>query len=42
MTTLMQRNAQPIQHGTSTRLFDVGQAVRLKGGLRTGPKTGEI
>ncbi|WP_245475468.1 MULTISPECIES: hypothetical protein [unclassified Mesorhizobium] len=42
MTTLMQRNARPIQHGAPARLFDIGQAVRLKGGLGVGPKTGEI
>ncbi|MEZ2329606.1 hypothetical protein AB6802_07775 [Mesorhizobium sp. RCC_202] len=42
MTSLMQRNARPIQHGAPLRLFDVGQAVRLKGGFGTGPKTGEI
>jgi hypothetical protein len=38
----MQRNARPIQHGAPVRLFDVGQTVRLKGGLGTGPKTGDI
>ncbi|RWA69260.1 hypothetical protein [Mesorhizobium sp.] len=42
MTTPMQRNARPIQHGAPTRLFDIGQAVRLKGGPGVGPKTGEI
>ncbi|TGS18893.1 hypothetical protein EN852_000735 [Mesorhizobium sp. M2E.F.Ca.ET.209.01.1.1] len=42
MTTLMQRNARPIQHGAPTRLFDIGQAVRLKGGPGVGPKAGEI
>ena len=42
MTTLVQRNARPIQHGAPTRLFDVGQAVRLKGNPGVGPKTGEI
>ncbi|RWH73445.1 hypothetical protein [Mesorhizobium sp.] len=42
MTTLMQRNARPIQHGASARLFDIGQAVRLKSGPGTGSKTGEI
>ena len=42
MTTLMQRNARPIQHGATTRLFEIGQAVRLKGGPGTGPKTGEV
>ncbi|RUW68762.1 hypothetical protein, partial [Mesorhizobium sp. M1E.F.Ca.ET.063.01.1.1] len=42
MTTLMQRNARPIQHGAPARLFDIGQAVRLKGGLGLGPNTGEI
>ena len=42
MTTLMQRNAQAIQHGAPARLFDIGQAVRLKSGPGTGPKTGEI
>jgi hypothetical protein len=38
----MQRNARPIQHGAPARLFDIGQAVRLKGGVGLGPKTGEI
>ena len=42
MTTLLQRNARPIQHGAPTRLFDIGQAVRLKGGVGVGPKTAEI
>ncbi|RWL99004.1 MAG: hypothetical protein EOR68_14475 [Mesorhizobium sp.] len=42
MTTLMQRNARPIKHGAPTRLFDIGQAVRLKGGPGIGPKTAEI
>ena len=42
MTTLMQRNAQAIQHGAPARLFDIGQAVRLKSGPGAGPKTGEI
>ena len=42
MTTLMQRNARPIQHGAPTRLFDIGQAVRLRGGAGAGPKTAEI
>ncbi|WP_244672878.1 hypothetical protein [Mesorhizobium sp. 131-2-1] len=42
MTTLMQRNARPIQHGAAAHLFDVGQAVRLKGGLGAGPRVGEI
>ena len=42
MTTLLQRNARPIQHGAPTRLFDIGQAVRLKGGVGVGPKTVEI
>ncbi|WP_430702186.1 hypothetical protein [Mesorhizobium captivum] len=42
MTTLMQRNARPIQHGAPARLFEIGQAVRLKGGVGVGPKTGEI
>lgn len=42
MTTLMQRKARPIQHGAPTRLFDIGQAVRLKGGVGLGPKTGDI
>ncbi|MDG4903522.1 hypothetical protein [Mesorhizobium sp. WSM4989] len=42
MTTLMQRNAQAIQHGAPAHLFDIGQAVRLKSGPGTGPKTGEI
>ncbi|CDX36549.1 conserved hypothetical protein [Mesorhizobium sp. SOD10] len=42
MTTLMQRNAQPIQHGAPTRLFYIEQAVRLKGGPGSGPRTGEI
>ena len=42
MTTLLQRNARPIQHGAPTRLFDIGQAVRLKGGVGVGPKTDEI
>ncbi|MBZ9761110.1 hypothetical protein LB553_09505 [Mesorhizobium sp. CA8] len=42
MTTLLQRNTRPIQHGAPARLFDIGQAVRLKGGLGVGPKTGEV
>ncbi|TPI08728.1 hypothetical protein FJW06_28030 [Mesorhizobium sp. B4-1-3] len=42
MTTLLQRNARPIQHGAPARLFDIGQAVRLKGSLGVGPQTGEI
>ncbi|TPI41872.1 hypothetical protein FJW07_05030 [Mesorhizobium sp. B3-1-9] len=42
MTTLLQRNARPIQHGAPPRLFDIGQAVRLKGGVGAGPKTDEI
>ncbi|PBB78583.1 hypothetical protein CK218_24185 [Mesorhizobium sp. WSM3879] len=42
MTTLLQRNARPIQHGALARLFDIGQSVRLKGGLGTGPRTGEL
>ncbi|PBC00897.1 hypothetical protein [Mesorhizobium sp. WSM3860] len=42
MTTLMQRNARPIQHGAPPRRFDLGQAVRLKGGLGTGPTSAEV
>lgn len=42
MTTLLQRNARPIRHGAPARLFDIGQAVRLKGGFGTGPRTDEI
>ena len=42
MTTLLQRNARPIQHGAPARLFDIGQAVRLKGGLGAGSRTDEI
>ncbi|WP_192254367.1 hypothetical protein [Mesorhizobium silamurunense] len=42
MTTLMQRNARPIQHGAPARLFDVGQAVRLKGSFGGASKVGEI
>ncbi len=42
MTSLMQRNARPIQHGAPQRLFDVGQAVRLKGGPGAGPRPGEV
>lgn len=42
MTTLLQRNARPIQHGPPPRLFDIGQAVRLKGRLGAGPKADEI
>lgn len=42
MTSLMQRNARPIQHGAPLRLFDVGQAVRLKGGPGAGPRPGEV
>ena len=41
MTSLMQRNARPIQHGAPARLFDIGQAVRLKGGFGA-PRTEEI
>jgi hypothetical protein len=37
----MQRNTRLIQHGAPQRLFDVGQTVRLKGGLGAGPKPGE-
>ena len=35
MTSLMQRNTRPIRHGAPPRLFDIGQAVRLKGDFRT-------
>lgn len=42
MSTLIQRNARPIQHGAPARLFDIGRAVRLKGGPGSGPNTGEI
>ncbi|TIR17354.1 MAG: hypothetical protein E5X34_24105 [Mesorhizobium sp.] len=42
MITLMQRNARPIRHGAPVRLFDIGQAVRLKSSPGTGPKSGEI
>jgi len=42
MITFTQRKARPIHHGAAARLFDVGQAVRLKGGLSLGPKAGEI
>ena len=42
MTTLMQHNARPIQHGAPARLFDIGRAVRLKSGPGSALKTGEI
>lgn len=41
-TTLMQRNARPVRREAATHLFAVGQAVRLKGGFGTVPKTSEI
>ncbi|MEI9406915.1 hypothetical protein [Mesorhizobium argentiipisi] len=41
-TTLMQRNARPVRREAATYLFAVGQAVRLKGGFGTFPKTTEI
>jgi hypothetical protein len=42
MTTLLQRNARPIRHGAPIRLFDIGQAVRMRGGFGAGRKTDEI
>lgn len=41
-TTLMHRNARPVRREAATHLFAVGQAVRLKGGFGTFPKTTEI
>lgn len=41
-TTLMQRNARPVRREAATHLFAIGQAVRLKGGFGTFPKTAEI
>lgn len=41
-TTLMQRNARPVRREAAMHLFAVGQAVRLKGGFGTFPKTAEI
>ena len=41
-TSLMQRNARPIRREAATHLFAVGQAVRLRGGFGTFPKTAEI
>lgn len=41
-TTMMQRNPRPVRREAATHLFAVGQAVRLKGGFGTFPKTVEI
>ena len=42
MTTLTRRGARPIRQEAATHLFAVGQAVRLRSGFGSLPKTAEI